>query len=140
MDWHCSEENRAKYSIRSEIMPEVLVVAIRSAFAFFTLLIMARLMGRTEISQLTYFDYIVGITIGSIAANMSIDTSLMTSSALVGVLVWAGLKICTELVTLKSIPARKLLEGEPVVVMKNGKIMEEAMARSFYNVDELIFN
>lgn len=119
-------------------MPEALVVAIRSMFAFFTLLIMARLMGKTEVSQLTYFDYVVGITIGSIAASMSIDTGLMATTAAVGVLVWAGLKIGTELLTLKSNPARKLLEGEPVVVIKNGKLMEDAMARAFYNVDELM--
>ncbi|MDW7675131.1 MAG: DUF421 domain-containing protein [Bacillota bacterium] len=119
-------------------MPEALLIVFKSTFAFFVLLLMTRLMGKTEVSQLSYFDYIVGITIGTIAGSMSIDPGIMMSSATTGVLVWAGLKIMMELLTLRSIPARKILEGEPIVVIKNGKLMEKAMGRTFYNTEELM--
>ena len=52
-------------------MNEALVVMVRGIIAFFTLLIFARLLGKQQISQLTFFDYVLGITIGSIAANLT---------------------------------------------------------------------
>lgn len=119
-------------------MPIVVVIIIRATLAFFVLLIMARLMGKPHISQLTFFDYATGITIGSIAAAMSIDTSVETISAAVGILVWSGLSIALEKLVLKNLPARMILQGEPTVVIRNGKLMEKAMTRAHYNVDELM--
>jgi len=54
-------------------MNEGIVVIVRSIIGFFTLLIMARILGKQQISQLTFFDYVLGITIGSIAATLSVD-------------------------------------------------------------------
>lgn len=119
-------------------MPIVFVIIIRATLAFFVLLLMARLMGKPHISQLTFFDYATGITIGSIAASMSVDTSVEMISAAVGILVWSGLSIAMEKLVLKNLPARMILQGEPIVVVRNGKLMEEAMARSHYNIDELL--
>lgn len=118
-------------------MQDVVEVALRSGFAFVTLLFLTRLMGKTEVSQLTFFDYVVGISIGTLAASISIDIDKQVLLALTALFVWAGLKILTGITVLKSQPARKLLEGEPTVVIKNGKLMEEAMARVRYNVDSL---
>lgn len=118
-------------------MPEYVVVGVRSFIAFCTLLLMARLMGKTQVSQLTFFDYIVGITIGSITASLSIQTERKMTTVVAGVLIWAVLKILVDYISLKSIPARKILEGEPTVVVKNGKIMEDAMARARYDIEEL---
>lgn len=119
-------------------MPLVGVVAIRSFIAFFVLLLLARLMGKTQISQLSFFDYIVGITVGSIAAVLSVDTTIQAVSCTVGLLVWAGLAVAMDSLVLKSIPARKLIEGEPTIIIRSGKLMEEAMARAHYSVSELM--
>lgn len=118
-------------------MQEVIEVALRSGFAFLTLLALTRLMGKTEISQLTFFDYVVGISVGTLAASISIDLNKSMAIGITALVVWSALKIGSGILTLKSIPARKLLEGEPTVVIKNGKLMEEAMARSRYNFDSL---
>jgi uncharacterized membrane protein YcaP (DUF421 family) len=52
---------------------EALVVVARSIIAFVTLFIFARLLGKQQVSQLTFLDYVLGITIGSIAATLSVD-------------------------------------------------------------------
>ena len=57
-------------------MPELIVIVIRSLISFIVLLLLTRLMGKRQVSQLTFFDYIVGITIGSIAAEMSFDQNV----------------------------------------------------------------
>lgn len=119
-------------------MNELLIVVFRSGTAFFILLLMARLMGKTQISQLTFFDYVVGITIGSTAAALSIDISINTILAITGILVWSALAIGIDKLVLKSLPARKLIQGKPTIVIQKGKLMEQNMASVHYNVDELI--
>ena len=52
-------------------MNETVVVIVRGIIAFFSLLIFARFLGKQQISQLTFFDYVLGITIGSIAASLT---------------------------------------------------------------------
>lgn len=56
-------------------MNEGLVVAVRSVIGFFSLLIFTRVIGKEQISQLTFFDYVLGITIGSIASDLTTDLS-----------------------------------------------------------------
>lgn len=57
-------------------MPEGLVIAVRSTATFFTLLILTRVLGKRQLAQLNFFDYVLGITVGSIAASLSIDPDL----------------------------------------------------------------
>ena len=56
-------------------MSESLVVLVRAVIGFFSLLIFARILGKEQISQLTFFDYVLGITIGSMAADLTTDLS-----------------------------------------------------------------
>lgn len=57
-------------------MNEYLILFFRSVVTYFILVLFTRIMGRKQISQLTYFDYVVGITIGSIAAMASLDKNI----------------------------------------------------------------
>jgi uncharacterized membrane protein YcaP (DUF421 family) len=73
---------------------------------------------------LTFFDYILGITIGSIAAELTTDLSSWAWSHCVGLLTWSALGYVMELITLRWRYAAKYLDGEPTIVIMNGKIME----------------
>ena len=82
-------------------MNEGLVVLVRSIIGFFTLLILARVLGKQQISQLTFFDYVLGITIGSIAATLSVDLSSRAWPHWVGLMVWALIVWALQWFTLK---------------------------------------
>ncbi|WP_232334429.1 hypothetical protein [Oceanobacillus sp. AG] len=69
-------------------MPELILILLRSIAAFLLLFLMARMMGKKQISQLTFFDYCVGITIGSIAATMSVDQNVKALNGLMSLFVW----------------------------------------------------
>src|SRR5690554_1124758 len=105
-------------------MPEIIIIIIRALIAFFLLLLMTRLMGKTQISQLNFFDYIIGITIGSTASTMATEIDTAALAGAISILVWSGLAIVMDRLTLKNIFIRKIIEGEPTVVIKNGKLME----------------
>jgi len=117
---------------------EGLVVFVRSIIAFFSLLIFTRIIGKEQISQLTFFDYVLGITIGSIAASLTTDLSSRAWPHWVGLITWAALGYLMEIITLKWRYAAKVLEGQPDIVIMNGKILEGALKKSKYRASDII--
>lgn len=119
-------------------MNEALVVLVRSIIAFATLFIFARLLGKQQVSQLTFFDYVLGITIGSIAASLSIDLESRAWPHWVGLAVWTLAVLCIQIASTKSTAAAKIFIGEPVVIIRKGKILEEAMGRMRFTTSEVL--
>ena len=119
-------------------MNEALVVVARSIIAFVTLFIFARLLGKQQVSQLTFLDYVLGITIGSIAATLSVDLESRAWPHWVGLAVWTAAVLIIQISSAKSTQAAKIFMGEPVVIISNGKILEEAMGRMRYNIPDLL--
>jgi len=116
-------------------MNEALVVAVRGVIAFFTLLIFARFLGKEQIGQLTFFDYIMGITIGSSASSLTTDLTSRAWPHWVGLLTWTVLVLLLQVVTMKFRYASKYIDGEPTIVILNGKIMDDAMKKLRYRLD-----
>ncbi|HBV67900.1 MAG TPA: DUF421 domain-containing protein [Clostridiales bacterium] len=119
-------------------MSEGLVVAVRGVISFFTLLIFAKILGKQQISQLAFFDYVLGITIGSIAAELTIDLSSSAWPHWVGLLTWAVLGYLMEWITLKWRYAAKYIEGEPAIIIMNGKIMENVLRKMRFTVSDVM--
>lgn len=119
-------------------MPITLVVIIRSIITFFVLLLMVRLMGKQQVAQLTFFDYVVGITIGSIASTMSVQVNENLLATLAGMATWAVLAILLALLTIYSTRLRKLVDGEPTTVIKDGKILEDNLKSIRIPIEELL--
>lgn len=121
-------------------MPDVVLILIRSVVAFLTLLVMTRFMGKKQISQMTMFDYVVGITIGSIAAAMSVDQNVTMLDGVVSTLIWGFFTIMLGAVSLKSYRFRKLMEGEPVILVQRGKVLEDNLRKARMDATELLEN
>ncbi|MDF2891539.1 MAG: hypothetical protein K0R80_1906 [Clostridia bacterium] len=119
-------------------MNEGMVVFVRAIIGFFSLLIFARIIGKEQISQMTFFDYILGITIGSIAGTLTTDLSSRAWPHWVGLITWASLGYLMELITLKWRYAAKYLDGEPAIVIMNGKIMEDVLKKMKYRVSDIL--
>jgi uncharacterized membrane protein YcaP (DUF421 family) len=110
-------------------LSSILEIMLRSSLAFFALLLFVRLMGKQQMSQLTFFDYVTGITIGSIAANLSVQLKDPFWDVLVGMTMWTVLAIILAQLCMKSIWLRKIVDGEPTIVISNGKILENNLKR-----------
>lgn len=121
-------------------MPEIILILIRSVIAFLVLLILTRLMGKKQISQMTFFDYVVGITIGSIAAAVSVDQNVKMIDGIVSTLIWGLFTIMLSAIALKSYGFRKLVEGEPMVLVRRGKVLEDNLRKARMDATELMEN
>lgn len=95
-------------------------------------------MGKQQISQLTFFDYVVGITIGSIASTLSVQVNQNTSATLAGMAVWTVLPILLGYAVLHNVWVRKVVEGEATVLIENGKILEENLGKVRLTIEDLI--
>lgn len=120
------------------ILNEGLVVVVRGVISYFSLLIFARLLGKEQISQLTFFDYTLGITIGSIASELTVDLSSRAWPHWVGLITWAVLAYLMETISLKWRYFAKYVEGEPTIVMMKGKIMENVLRKMKFRASDIL--
>jgi uncharacterized membrane protein YcaP (DUF421 family) len=119
-------------------MNELLDIAIRATIAYILMLILTRIIGRKQISQLTFFDFVSGITLGSIAAATLVNPTMPVYLGMVALVVWTAWVLVTARLTLVNVPVRKLVEAEPLMVIHKGKILEENLAERNYNVNDLL--
>ncbi|NLJ31664.1 MAG: DUF421 domain-containing protein [Clostridiales bacterium] len=113
-------------------------MALRSILTFIGLLGLALLMGRKQLSQITFFDYAVGITIGSIAAVLAVDRSVSVADGAIALVLWAVMPVIVGSIAMKSIRFRMLVDGEPKVVIQNGSIIHKNMRKEKYNMGDLL--
>lgn len=113
-------------------------VTLRSLLTFAVMLMFTRMLGKRQITQLTYFEYITGITLGSLAAYAALEESIHWLYPLLAIAVWTLASLGAELLTLKSKTARNLIEGKGTVIIKDGKILEDNLHKERYTTDELL--
>lgn len=118
-------------------MNPFLEILIRGIGAFILILLVTRLVGKTQLGQLTVSDFVNAIVIGSIGAAAVTDLKENGWYYVFGLLLFGLLTIGAEYIAMKYRPARKLLEGEPTVIIHNGKILEDNMRKLIYHVDDL---
>lgn len=114
-----------------------LEVVVQTFLAFFTILFITRLLGRQQVAQLTFFEYINGITFGSIAATLATDVNQHTYQHFIGLLLFGVLTGLVSYISLKKRQFRKVIEGEPIIVIQEGQILENNLKRARYSIDEL---
>ncbi len=113
-------------------------IAFKSLLALVTLLIITRILGKKQISQLTFFEYVTGITIGDLAGTLSLDMDIDYGEGITALMVWAAVPFLMEYTTLRSKSLRRWLEGKQTVVVKNGSVIDKNLRRERYSVDELL--
>ncbi|PHJ39710.1 hypothetical protein P378_01720 [Desulforamulus profundi] len=118
-------------------MNPYLEIALRAVAAFLGVILVTRVVGKQQLGELTVSDFVNAIAIGSIAAAMATDHKENVIYYIIGITIFGGLTYLTNFAGLKSRAARKLLEGEPTVVIHNGKILEKNMSKERYNMDNL---
>jgi uncharacterized membrane protein YcaP (DUF421 family) len=120
------------------MMEETLVVMVRAFITFFTLLIYTRILGKQQMGNLSFFDYITGITIGSIGANLATDLASKAWVHWVGLSTFIGITLCLQYATLKSRYFSKVVDSEPTIVIQEGKILEDNLSKLRVKYDELM--
>lgn len=119
-------------------MPQWLEVAWRTLVAVGVLFVMTKLLGKRQITQLSLFEYITGITIGNLSAYIPLDLESKWYLGLVSLGVWVVCALAIEFLQMKSKKARDLLDGKGTILIKGGKILEDNLKKERLTTDELL--
>lgn len=117
---------------------DYLHVFFQTLLAFGTILVLTIILGKQQMAEMTYFEYINGITFGSIAAALATDIDTKTGLHFFGLVLFGGLTLLLSFITLKSKWARRLLEGDPVIVIQDGRILEENLRKTRFDVNQIM--
>jgi uncharacterized membrane protein YcaP (DUF421 family) len=114
-----------------------LSIAVELTVGFASLFIVTKLQGKAQFSQITPFDFISAILLGELVGNAIYDHEVKLGEILFAVVLWGVLVYVTELVTQKFMGTRKLLEGEPNIVIRKGQIKYDALKRAKMDINQL---
>ncbi len=116
---------------------DFLKIVITSLASAITLFFLTKLMGEKQISQLSLFDYVAGITIGSIAAEMAVEVDENPLYAIVAMSIYALLGFGISIVTSKSVKLRKFLTGRALILIDNGVIYRKNLKKAKIDLGDL---
>ncbi len=119
-------------------MPDWLDIIVRSILFLLILFFITKLLGKKQISQLSFFEYVNGITIGSIGAEIVTGLEQSVYLGILSLITFAAIPFIAGFVSLKSKPFRNFVEGKGTVFIKDGKILEDNLKKERYTTDELL--
>lgn len=113
-------------------------IVLRSVVSLGVLFFVTRMMGKKQISQLTFFDYVIGISIGSISAEMALNRDIPYGHGITAVVVYGLLALLISIWTNKSIAARRFFTGHAFLLIHQGKILEKNLMKARYDINDLL--
>jgi len=116
---------------------EILVMFLRSVFVVFILFILTKLMGKKQVSQMNMYDYLVGITIGSIAADISLNLERDFVGGLISLLVYSLFGVIVTWLSLKNLNFRKIFSGNPTILIDKGNILVDNLRKEGVDINSL---
>lgn len=119
-------------------MENVIKVLILAPISFIYLFIIGKILGKKQVGELDFIDYVVGISIGSIAAEMATETQDPWYLFLISMSIFAGLDLIIALLGRKGNFFKKLLKGTPMIIVKNGKIDYYQLKKSKLDLNDLM--
>lgn len=116
---------------------EILKVTLISLLSAATLFVIAKFIGHKQISQLDFFDYITGITIGSIGAELATELE-EPLKPFIAMLVYGAITFLLSLTASKFPKMRKFINGTPTIIMNDGKIYRKNMKKAKIDLSEFL--
>lgn len=116
---------------------DIIKVILTSFFSALILFIIAKIMGHRQVSQLDFFDYITGITIGSISAEMATELETPWKPA-IAMVVYGTIAFLLNLITSKFPRTRKYINGSPAILMSGGKLYRKNMKKAKLDLSEFL--
>lgn len=117
---------------------ELLDVTIRALLSLVTLFFVTKLIGKKQVSQLSLFDYVIGISIGNFAAEMTINLESKEIHGIVAVIIFGFIAYLVSILTMKSIVLRRFFMGTPTVMIEHGKIVQDSFKKVRYDINDML--
>lgn len=117
---------------------EVGIVALRSIFSLVTLFLITKIIGKKQVSELSLFDYVISISIGNFAAEMSMNLDYQVMNGFVAVIIFGLVAALVAILTMKSILLRRFFMGTPTLIISNGKFVYKNLKRVKMDINDFL--
>lgn len=119
-------------------MNEILELTYRTAISLSVMFILTKMLGRRQLSEISLFGYISGISIGNMAAYIALENDRAWGLGILSLIIWVAITLCLEYWTLKGKKARNVIDGKRSLLIYNGIVNKEALHKERYTVEELL--
>lgn len=113
-------------------------VTYRALISLFTLFIVTKILGKKQVSELSLFDYVIGISIGNFAAEMTINIESNEFNGLWAVIIFGLVAYIVSWLSMKSVKLRRIMMGTPTIIIQDGKILKDNMKKVHLEINELL--
>lgn len=117
---------------------EALSIVPRSIVSLIALFIATKILGKKQVSQLTLFDYCIGISIGNFTAEMILVLESQLINGVVAILTFGIIGYLISYLTTKSIKIRKVITGIPTIIMSNGQIHYKSLKKANIDINDFL--
>ena len=117
---------------------ELLNVTLRALISLITLFLVTKMIGKKQVSQLSLFDYVIGISIGNFAAEMTINLESEEIYGIIAVLIFGLVAYIVSILTIKSITLRRFFMGTPTILIQKGKILQKNFIKVRYDINDIL--
>lgn len=117
---------------------DLLIIFLRTVMIYIVVFLVMRIMGKREIGKLSIFDLVISIMIAEIAVFVLEDIEKPILEGLVPMATLVFIQIIIAYITLKSRKLRLWFDGNPSILIKNGRLNSEEMKKQKYNLDDLM--
>jgi uncharacterized membrane protein YcaP (DUF421 family) len=116
---------------------EFMSIAVELIVGYFALLILTKILGKTQITQISAFDFISALILGELVGNSLYDGKVSVLPILTAIFIWGSLIFFTEYFTQKSRRFRHMLEGTPALIINKGKINFDELKKNHLDLNQL---
>ncbi len=117
---------------------DILVIIGRTFFYYFTIIILYRIMGKREVGELSIIDLVVSVSIAQFASISIENYEEPLIHTLIPIFLFVSFQIILSIVSMKNLKVRTIIDGNPSVIIKEGKINFKEMTKQRYNLDDLL--
>ena len=117
---------------------EIFVVSSRAVFSLITLFLITKMIGKRQVSELSLFDYVISISIGNFAAEMTMNLDSQVLNGFVSVLIFGLIATIVGILTTKSILLRRFLMGTPTIIIQDGKFVVKNLEKIKFDMNDFL--
>ena len=134
----CVPTNYRINGIERGLFLDILNITIKLVVGFISLFLVTRLLGKTQIKQITPFDFVSAMVMGELFGNIIYDREVNVFYAVYATALWGVLILATDYVAQKFLKTRSFLEGNPDVIIRNGIIDQKVMKKNMLDINTLL--
>lgn len=117
---------------------EIWIVSSRALFSLITLFLVTKMIGKKQVSELSLFDYVISISIGNFAAEMTMNLDSQVLNGFISIVIFGVIATMVAILTMKSIVLRRFFIGTPTIIIQDGTFVLKNLRKVKFDMNDFL--